>query len=296
MDKLHLLLADAATLEDNTLESMAMLFSLPPKVINKELAVLQSYGIGQLSEDSFSLSQRGAEVLTTWKQMNKTGSLEVETSAKLWLLGTGSFSVPQNVRCFESCQELARQKRIESTEAAACLVRLRQKQEIELAKFLDFAPTSWSLENPDSLCKYADVILATLEMANDDESIDKLQHLLVELFDRQNKISKTGDPSENNGEEHLRAFECEAKRKRQENRAIAVSNQLCVPLLLGDWLCNHSKELFPRFAAEPGAFVFTSSVPVVLEQEKPKPKPKIARQSRRKKKGFLRSLLRLFTD
>lgn len=293
MDQLHLLLADAATLEDTSLESMGKLFSLPSKVIKKEYAALESYGLGQLSEGNFSLSQRGNEVLTAWKQMNKTGCLEVATSAKLWLLGSGSFSVPENVHSFESCQELARQNRIGSTEVAVGIVRQRHKHEIDVAKFLDCVPASWSFEKPDSLSNHANAILTTLEIANDNESIERLQRLLIELFDYRNKVSETYDPLENQRKKWLETFKDKAKKQRRENQTLATSYQLCVSLLLGDWLSKTSGELFTRFAAEPGAFVFASSVPVVLEEKKPK--PKITQQPRRKKEGFLRSLLRLFT-
>jgi hypothetical protein len=77
MDRLHVLLAGAATLEDSSFDSISTLFSLPVRIIKKECAVLEIYGIGRMSDGCFRLTDRGADVLSTWHLMGKNDSLDI---------------------------------------------------------------------------------------------------------------------------------------------------------------------------------------------------------------------------
>lgn len=301
MDRLHVLLAESATLENSSVDYMESLFSLPSSVIRKECAILEGYGIGQTSDGYFRLTDRGVEVLTTWNLLGKTDSVEIETSAKEWSLGPGSFRVPGTIRDFRGCKQLAKQHGVTTKADAKKFIGKRQAAEIELEIFLEKAPKTWH-GGKHKWTSNAEAIIGKISVAESNDAIDDLRDLLHSLFKRHDDKS---DKFKEQRDSLLDKFNKRANEQRRENRRFADVKISCESLLLREWLSRSASHLLERFEDEPGAFAFDSSVEVALETYKPKTKtrlkqnvPKKTRTSPKeppKSEGLLRSLFRWFT-
>ena len=296
MDRLHVLLAGSATLEDSSFESISTLFSLPTRIIKKECTVLETYGIGRMSDGCFRLTDRGADVLSTWHLMGQNDSLDIETSAKAWTLGPGSFEVPGTIRDFQGCKHYARQYEISDAVEAGKFIRRRHELEIELEAFLACAPAP--LERDEKEQKWtmnAEAIIGKIGIAESNDSIDRLKEMLHSLF----KIHDDGgEKFIQQKQSLLEAFNEQSIKRSRENRRLVQVKAACESLLIRDWLRQSAVQLLDRFDDEPGAFIFDSSVPVVVMADKPRTEARPQQSAPRttaKQEGLLRSLFRWFT-
>jgi hypothetical protein len=294
MDRLHVLLTGAATLEDSSFDTMATLFSMPSRIIKKECAVLEGYGIGRISDECFRLTDRGAVVLSTWNYMGKTDSLNVETSAEAWMLGPGNFCVPGTIRGFQGCTQQAEKQGINTLVEATAFIGRQHKSEITVSGFLDTASQAWN-NGHSNWTGHGEAIIAKVGIADSNHAIDSLRGLLLALFDLKNDESDEFLDDKNS---LLGTFDDQCKLKRRDNKQLAIGRGACESLLIRDWLSRAADHLLERFEDEPGAFAFTSSVPVAVEADKPKTRhqpDQTPRQQPQKSEGFLRSLFRWFT-
>ena len=229
MDRLHLYVANAA-LEGVSVEQMSELFSLPVRVIRKELETLEAFGFGQVAGSSFELSKRAREVLSVWRLMDRSDHMEVETSSQQWVLGPGEFSAPENSHCFQSCSIKAKQLGIASAKTAGDQVRHLRRCRAELSEFFKTEARMFAKDDVQDVQQQADSILAKLDIACDNKSIERLERSFASLLDC------TGIERGEQKAEYLSIFSNKAKVQRQENRKLAAKREAGVALLLSEWL------------------------------------------------------------
>lgn len=235
-------------------------------------------------------------MLSTWHLMGKNDSLDIETSAKAWTLGPGSFGVPGTIRDYQGCKQQARQHKISNAIEAGKYIRRRHELEIKLETFLGSVPASMERDgNKQKWTTTAEAIVGKIGIAENSDSIDRLKELLHSLF----KIHDDGgEKFMGQKQSLLEAFNEQSNTRKRENKRLMQVKAACESLLLRDWLRQSADQLLCRFDDEPGAFIFDSSVPVAVLADTPRTKARpqqIAPKQSAESEGLLRSLFRWFT-
>lgn len=108
MDDLHVLLLAAVARHAGGVSLLEQVFSLPPNVLVKEMAVLESYGLVERLGDEWTATKRGQRIAAVWG-FSRTGAkpkcgralgsgfLALGTSPSMRRFATGRRSTPWQV-------------------------------------------------------------------------------------------------------------------------------------------------------------------------------------------------------
>jgi hypothetical protein len=291
MDRLHILLLDSVSQGGVSSVSISRIFSLPVKMIEKEMLVLELYGYCVSNFEGYSLSERGNEVVSVWNSFNKSEAIEI-VAAKHWKLGVGEFAMPSKAKDFSAIRTRAKQIGIESSQQAFDYVEQRRKALGRHEKFISKARTEMGNATEDWLL-LATEIISRLEDADHEDAISDLDALLRLHL-------KTADDNsgtfQNKRSMLLEQFDKSEKAKWIKNKEIAEVSSICEALLAEDWLAKSAPNFSQCFQREPAAFVFSSTVPYRSPVAKKEPAIRVSLNNPpTESEGLLRSFFRWLT-
>jgi hypothetical protein len=311
MDKLHVLLLAAVSVQTTELFLLEKIFSLPGNVVIKELASLEIYGLVQKMGNKWKATSRGQRLYSVWNAFQNRSEAEVRTSERQWLLGPGKFAVEEMCRDKGEIEEAARNLGVADVGSAAKFLEERRMAAKEFDTFL----VAWSSRAPGDTTHGVfgeAIVFENVRLAETEEALTRLRELLAtkigELVNRSN--NSCGDHVDGNqksnditlsirkdGQDVMKNFNDAMKNQRRQNQKIAKVKATCEALLVSQWLSASLRSIAEAFNEEPAGFVFTSTVPLMQPEVinraatsapilSPTTKPK------QKEEGVLRSLFR----
>ena len=316
MDELHLLLLAAVSGQGAGVSLLEKVFSLPEKVVVRELGVLEQYGLAQKSDNTWMATSRGGRLIAVWNSLQCQTEVKVQANAGSWLLGPGEFAPDQMIRDQDEIEALARHLGVADAGLAVSFLNERRRVADRFESFV----LEWSSQvlGGESQGVFGETLLFdNLPLAETEQALTRLEELLArrigEVVDRfketevadvhANGNGKTEDAAASmrkNGQDVMKKFVDAQRTQHRQNQRLAKLKMTCEAFLAGHWLLTNVGALRETFKTEPAAFVFNSTVPLV-EPEPPKkkippvrhlPSPATPKLPKHEEEGLLRSVFR----
>ena len=314
MDKLHILLLAAVSVQTVDVTLLGQVFSLPSNVITKELAVLQTYGLALKVGENWTATERGQRLVTVWNTFQQRDEADMRASGRKWLLGPGEFSVDEMIRDKDEIEALARGFGVADSSSAVKYLDERRRAAERLETFIREWPPREPGTSKHGVFTEA-LVFDHVKLAETDEALTRLEELLAShigaVVDRHMEVKNAEVQANRNrktqvavaslrkdGEEIMKKFERERKTQRWQNQHLARVKMICEVQLAGQWLSTGIGSLMDAFDTEPAAFVFRSTVPFVQKKVPKKPpaprvsSPPPTAKPQQEEEGVLRSLFR----
>ncbi len=297
LDELHVLLLEAVAVSAAEQHALAVLFSLPCGVVVRELSALEAYGLAWRSEDIWTATNRGFELIAVRAAFQGRADVEVRTTDREWLLGPGEFARDETVRDVAGIVARARSRGIADERAALAFLKERS---LAAERFEAFV-LDWSSRTPrdDARDGFGEAaVFDHLRFAETDEALRRLEGLLAaridECADRATTDEAAGALSDGAGRSEtaaairerghgtMKSFRTSRREQLRRNSELARVKSICEWLvaarwaataLAGRWLTTNAAQVGRSLDAEPAAFVFKSTVPFPESCPKPKPAP-----------------------
>jgi hypothetical protein len=289
MDDLHVLLLAAVAWQTGGLSLLERVFSLPSNVLVKELAVLETYGLAQRVGDEWTATSRGQRVTTVWNIFHNRSEAEVPASGRQWLLGPGEFAVDEMIRDRSEVAALAASLGITDARSAVTFLDERRRAAEQFEAFVLDWPSQAQEESKHGVFGEA-LVFDHLRFAETDAALTRMKELLaahvagvVERCEAtENSAAEangsvegadTATKMRRQAQEVSAKFENARRTQRKSNWQLAKVRATCEALLAGQWLSANVGSLLDAFNAEPAAFVFRSTVPLVAPEAANPPQP-----------------------
>jgi hypothetical protein len=295
LDALHRLLLAAVTAQTVDVALLADVFSIPERVVGKELSRLALYGLAEESEGLWSATKRGRMIVNVWECFGRRSDGLIRSVGQPWVLGPGTFAIDARIR--DRAQIIAMAGDLGITEMPSAIGFLHERWTAEdgVRSFLKQWPREWD-QDADGV--FGEVLIfAAVHSAENDEAIAELEELLDRnvrvAFDRLRGSRATEEAGDHRSTERVdvsvkelkeadkevrKTFRRNRGARRHENQKTMRKRAICEALLMSEWVSANAIALRDAFEEDPSAFQFTSRVPLPAFDQPPGEPPVSAPQ------------------